>query len=97
MRLETKNPKLQSPDVGIGVNFIDYKQFLDLRLEVSQSATGSPFVGIGPVVNIPAIVAKINGLTWNTNFNVGLGILVGIDTGTRQFAWGPVIGFGWTF
>ena len=97
IRFEGKKPSAQSWDAGVGMNFVDYKQFLDARLEVTQGATGSPFVGIGPVLNLPAVVAKIKGVTWTTNFQAGVGLLGGYDTGTHHFAWGPVLGFGWTF
>jgi len=97
IRFEGKKPNVQSWDAGVGINFVDYMQFLDARFEVSQGATGSPFVGIGPVLNLPAVLAKIKGVTWTTNFQVGCGLLVGYDTGTHHFAWGPVLGFGWTF
>jgi len=78
-------------DGGLGIDLASYKGLVTLRAEASQSVEGSPFSGIGLMLNIPALVNMI-GANWQAGaINPSIGIVPGYDFGQKRVDVGVVL------
>lgn len=78
-------------DGGLGIDLANYKGFVTLRAELSQSTEGSPFSGVGFMLNIPSLLNML-GTSWQAGaINPSIGIVPGYDFGQKRFDIGVVL------
>lgn len=77
------SPKTGSFDVGVGMDLISFKGFLNIRAEAAGSVNDAlGFVGVGPMINVPALVNLIPGAAWVPGLlNPSIGVVVGGNFG----------------
>jgi hypothetical protein len=90
-------PRARQWEVGGGANLVTWKNLLNLRFQVAQGATGSPFFGGGINVNLVSL-ANLTGTNIQLSgvmkaLNPAIGIMPGYNStpGAKRFDYAVVL------